>query len=215
MMTEDISSANATANATANAAANATANAAANAAPGGVQSPIQSDDILSEGELNSEEILARTILYALDEGAEKLRQCGCFDPFTILIKGEELFIEDHPGDDEEGSYASANRTILLMEKLGDAYVFCYDAVVDLDSGQCNALIVEYAKKDDELAQINIRLYRIENGEYVFDESLYQAGETESFFKGKTNRAQSQGEFDAEFDAEFDKSEDTNKVEAID
>jgi len=159
----------------------------ANAAADGAPSLIQSSDILSEGELNSEEILARTILYALDEGAERLRQCGSFDPFTILIRGEELYIEDHPGNDEEGSYSSANRVVLLMEKLGDAYVFCYDGLVDLESGQSDALIVEYANRDDVLAQINIRLYRIVDGEYIFEESLYQAGETESFFSGMTSR----------------------------
>ena len=160
---------------------------------------IPPQDILYEGELNSEEILARTILYALDEGAEKLRQSGCFDPFTILIRGEELFIEDHSGSNEEGSYASANRTILLMEKIGDAYVFCYDGLVDLDSGQSDALIVEYANKGDEQAQINIRLYQVSDGEYVFDEPLYQAGETESFFKGMTSRALFQIESEAEDD----------------
>jgi len=143
--------------------------------------PIQQQDILNEGELNSEEILARTILYALEEAAEKLRQSSGFDPFTILIKGEELYIEEHPGETEEESCTSARRSVSSMGLICDAYVFCYDGFVELDEGQNDALIVEYANKEDEQAQINIRLYQVSDDEYVFDESLYQVGEGQSYF----------------------------------
>jgi hypothetical protein len=88
-------------------------------------------DAVAEGELSSEQILERTVLYALEQAAEKLGQNGGFDPFTILIEGEELYLEEHPGESEEASRRSARLTVYQMERLCDAYVFCYDGYVEL------------------------------------------------------------------------------------
>jgi hypothetical protein len=139
-------------------------------------------DIVAQGELSSEQILERVVLYAFEQGAEKLEQGLFFEPFTILIEGEELFIEEHPGEDEEESYASARRTVYQMERLCNAYVFCYDGYVTLDDGTCDALVVEYANKGDEMAQIIVRIYHRHNDHYHFEESFYQVGETETLFE---------------------------------
>ncbi|MDR0350284.1 MAG: hypothetical protein LBH64_01885, partial [Coriobacteriales bacterium] len=62
-------------------------------------------ELSAQGELTDEEILERTVLYAFDQGAEILEQTGELEPFTILIDGEELYIEEHPGQTEKESYA--------------------------------------------------------------------------------------------------------------
>ena len=141
---------------------------------------IPSEDIAAEEELDTEEALARVIMYAFDQGREKLIEVGAFDPFTICLKGEELYIEEHPGDDAEESYASARRTVFQMALLSEAYVLCYDGYVELDEGPSDALIVECAHAEDEQAQIIVCLYHTHDDEYHFDEDLYQVGETYNF-----------------------------------
>jgi hypothetical protein len=141
-------------------------------------------DIVAEGELGSEQILERTILYALEQAVEMLGQSGTLEPFTILIEGEELYLEDHPGENEEQSYASARRTVYQMERLCNAYVFCYDGYVDLEDGRSDALIVEYANKGDEAAQVIIRMYHAHGDHYHFDEELYQVGEATTLFNNE-------------------------------
>jgi hypothetical protein len=147
----------------------------------------QEQNVVAQRELSSEQILERVILYALEQGTEKLEQSGDFDPFTILIEGEELFIEEHPGESEEQSYASARRTVYQMERLCNAYVFCYDGYVTLEDGTSDALVVEYANKGDEQAQIIVRMYHLHDDHRHFDEELYQVGETETLFSEKTVR----------------------------
>jgi hypothetical protein len=144
-------------------------------------------DIVAERELSSEQILERVILYALEEGTEKLEQSGAFDPFTILIKGEELFVEEHLGENKEQSYASARRTVYQMERLCDAYVFCYDGYVTFDDGTNDALVIECANKGDEKAQVITKFYHLHDDHYHFDETLYQVGEAETLFGDATTQ----------------------------
>lgn len=158
----------------------------------GPADPISPEDITGQGELDSEQILERAILYALEQASEKLEQSDGFDPFTILIKGEELFIEDQPGETEEESFASARRTVFQMERLCDAYVFCYDGLVELDEGPSDALIVEHANKKDEQAQIIVCLYHIHDDHYHFSEDLYHVGEAPTLFSGSTSSGEGDG-----------------------
>jgi hypothetical protein len=143
--------------------------------------PVSQEDIVETGELTDEEIVDRTILYAFDQAAEYLEQGGEFEPFTIVVSGDELFIEEQPGETEEESFASARRTVYQMERLGDAYVFCFDGFVDLEDGHSDAIIVEWARKGDKLAQTIVKLYHLHDNHYHFEETLYQIGEAESFF----------------------------------
>ncbi|MDR0347269.1 MAG: hypothetical protein LBH56_02715 [Coriobacteriales bacterium] len=142
-------------------------------------------DVVGEGELNSEEILERTVLYALEQAAEALSQAGSFEPFTILIDGEELFIEEQPGNSEEDSYASARRAIYQMERICNAYVFCYDGYVDLEDGASDAVVAEFANKGDEKAQVVVMMYHLHGDHYHFDETLYQVGEADTLFSNET------------------------------
>lgn len=143
--------------------------------------PTVLQDVVGESELNSEQILERAILFALDEAAEQLEQSNGVEPFTVLIKGEELFVEEHANKTEEESYASARRAVFQMEKLCNAYVFCYDGFVDLDSGTSDALIAEFANKGDENGQVIVRLYSKEGEKLTVDETLYHVGDADSLF----------------------------------
>jgi hypothetical protein len=71
-----------------------------------------------------------------------------------------------------------------MEKLCNAYVFCYDGFVDLESGTSDALIAEFANKGDEMAQVIVRLYSGQGDELEIEETLYHIGETDSLFGAK-------------------------------
>jgi hypothetical protein len=138
---------------------------------------------VAEGELSSEQILERAVLYALDQGREMLEQSGEFEPFTVLIDGEELYIEEHPAESEEESYASARRTVYQMERVCSAYAFCYDGYVDLEDGTSDALVVEFANKGDKQAQIIVLTYHRHDDHYHFNDTLYQVGETDTLFGG--------------------------------
>jgi hypothetical protein len=146
------------------------------------------DDIVEEGELTDEEIVSRTILYAFDQGIEMLEQSGGFDPFTVVVSDDELYIEEQPGETEEESYASARRTVFQMERLCDAYAFCYDGYVNLEDGESDAIIVEWARKGDGAAQTLVKLYHRHGDHLHFDEELYQVGEAESLFSPSSSTA---------------------------
>jgi hypothetical protein len=163
------------------AAGDAADNAASDAADNG-------RDIVAQDELNSDEVLERAILYALEQGTEKLEQSGGFEPFTVLIEGEELFIEEHPGESEDESYASARRTVYQMERLCNAYVFCYDGFVDLEDGTSDAVVAEFANKGDAVAQVIVRMYHQHGDHFHFDNELYQVGEAELLFSDETINA---------------------------
>jgi hypothetical protein len=150
-------------------------------------------DAAEEGEFNEEGVLERTVLYAFDQGAEILEQRGELEPFTILIEGEELYIEEHPAESEEESYASARRTVYQMERLCDAYVLCYDGYVNLEEGTSDALVIEYAHREDAQAQTIIRLYHRHGEDYHFGDELYQVGEAESLFSDAVRAAPSAGQ----------------------
>jgi hypothetical protein len=140
-------------------------------------------EIVAEGELSSEQVLERAVLYAFEQGRQMLEEGGEFEPFTILIDGEELYIEEHPGTSEEESYASARRTVYQMERICTAYVFCYDGYIDLDDGANDALVVEFANKGDAQAQIIVVMYHRHGDHYHFNDTFYQVGEASTLFGG--------------------------------
>jgi hypothetical protein len=135
-----------------------------------------------EHEISAEEAVDHMLLYAFDQAVETLEQSGDFDPFTILLKGDEFFIEDHPGEEIEACYASARRTVQQMALVASDYVFCYDGYVELDEGPRDAIIVERAHLGDANGEAFAMLYE-QNGEHFeFDETLYGIGEAANYFE---------------------------------
>lgn len=139
------------------------------------------DDIEFEGELNSEDLLEKVILYAFDQAQQKLEQGGFVEPFTILVEGDNLKIENHTGEDAAECFESARLSIYAMDKLISAYVFCYDGYVELEDETRDALIVEYANKGDEPGEALALLYTEDGDTLVFDDNLYNLGEAPTFF----------------------------------
>ena len=138
----------------------------------------------TEDALDAQAPLDRVVFYALDEARQKLEQGNEVEPFTVIVSGENLYIESHPGDDIVECFNSARKTLFDMELLADAYVFCYDGYVQLDGGARDALIAERATKTDEVGEAFALLYTIDedgDGSIEFEDSLYHLGEAPSLY----------------------------------
>ncbi len=129
-----------------------------------------------------DEVLEKVLFFALDEAVQKQEQGGVVVPFTVLVKGDDLCIENHPGDTVEECFDSAEMTVFKNAFMVDAYVFCYDGFIDLDDGEHDAIILEAATKDDEEAQAYAFTYVEEGDTLTYGEALLGIGETSSFFK---------------------------------
>ncbi|MDR3053041.1 MAG: hypothetical protein LBU48_04195 [Coriobacteriales bacterium] len=150
-------------------------------APGDAAQKIGIGELI-EGEMSSEDALEKVVLYAFDEAREKLAQGGIFEPFTVIISGENLYIESHPGEDAVECFNSARKTVFQMENQADAYVFCYDGYVDLEDGTHDALVAETASKGDDAGEAYAQLYTEDDDGITFeDETLYSLGEAPTLF----------------------------------
>lgn len=87
------------------------------------------------------EVLEKALLYALEQGKEKLQEGEDVVPFTALVVGESLFVENHPADEVEKCFNLAKHTVEGAQG-AKAYAFCYDGYVDVDEGQKDAIIAE-------------------------------------------------------------------------
>ncbi|MDR2108849.1 MAG: hypothetical protein LBP28_05265 [Coriobacteriales bacterium] len=108
--------------------------------------------------LEEENALDKIVFFAFDEAREKLEQSGSFEPFTVLLAGEELYVETHGGEQPAESLESARRTISEMFNLVSAYAFCYDGYLNSDEERRDAIIVERASKGDATAEVFALLY---------------------------------------------------------
>lgn len=140
----------------------------------------EGDTPVTEG-LSVDDALEKVVLYAFDEASQKLEQCGIVEPFTILIEGENLYVESHPGDDVAECFDSARKTVFEMTNMIDAYVFCYDGYIELDEGPADALITESAKKNAEVGEAVALIYTERDGIVTFRDSLVSLGEAPTLF----------------------------------
>ena len=72
------------------------------------------DDIFETDEqetLEMDEVLEKVISYCAEEAKEKLAQVGSFEPFTVVVEGENMHIESHPGDDVDVIRARAREAV--------------------------------------------------------------------------------------------------------
>lgn len=125
--------------------------------------------------------LEKIALYAFDEARQKLEEAGDFAPFTVLLQGENLYIETHPGDDAQECFESARKTVLAAQDAVESYVFCYDGYVDLDEGEHDAIIAEAADRGQEQAYALCLLYHEDGDTLAFHESAEYLGETPCLF----------------------------------
>ncbi len=136
-------------------------------------------------ELDETNDLDKIILYALDEATEKLEQSGELEPFTVILNGENLFIESHPGEDAVECFNSAAEAVKLLAHVMDAYVFAYDGYVTTSSGARDAIIAERARPGDETAEVFAILYTLDeegDGTLSFEEGIYDLGSAASLLQ---------------------------------
>ena len=154
------------------------------------QSTDRDDFVDSETMLDSDTPFDKLVLFAFDEACQKLGQASELEPFTVVISGDDLYIESHPGENIVECFNSARQAIKLMSSLAEAYVFCYDGYVRLDEETRDAVIAERAQKDDETGEAFALFYRIDEsgeGSVEFEQAIISLGEAPSLFTA--------GEFD--------------------
>ncbi len=144
---------------------------------------VETDEDRQVVELNED--LEKVILYAFNEAEEKLSADDGLVPFTIVMSGDNLTIEEHGGENPDEWRASARRALVGDPASVDGYVFVYDGYVELEdaeNGSQDAIILEFAEPDDETATVLCRLYS-ETGEGVFEveEEIAVVGENDSLY----------------------------------
>ena len=131
-----------------------------------------------------DEVLEKVINYCCEEAKEKLAQTGSFEPFTVVVEGDNMHIENFPGDDPEKIREEARVAVATASSFADYYCFCFDGFVDTDAGSFDAIIVEAAAREDDHAMAIVCLYKVNDsgdGSIVFDEGMAYVSDTETWF----------------------------------
>ena len=145
------------------------------------------DDIFETDEqetLEMDEVLEKVISYCAEEAKEKLAQVGSFEPFTVIVEGENMHIESHPGDDPEVIRERAREAVATASSFASHYCFCFDGFIDTDEGEMDAIVIEAAEREQEEAFAIVNLYRVGDegeGTLEFDDQLAFVAMTQTWF----------------------------------
>ena len=77
-------------------------------------------------------VLEKVLSYCLKDAKERMEKGEIVVPFTALAVGETLFMEEHAADTPAESFSSARHTV-AGARGAQAYGFCYDGFVDVES----------------------------------------------------------------------------------
>ncbi len=157
------------------------------------------------------EILEKMLVYALDEGKKTMSQGGEIVPFTMLAVKDNLFFESHEGDTPDECFLSAQHTV-EGARGAQAYTFCYDGYVEMDSGVRDAIIAEGGIPGEEEGYAVCYLYQATEGDdlsFDFEAEPAYVGRSPNFMRNLEKPS-----LDAEADAELQKS-DLDKSDAAD
>jgi hypothetical protein len=144
----------------------------------------QTENATDEAYLDDSNPTDKIVFYALEEAQQKLEQNGEFEPFTVVLHNDDLYVESHPGEDAVACFKSAKQTITEMTTLADAYAFAYDGYVQTDDGDLDALIVERGIKGALTAEAFAIIYIIDQsgeGSLEFEEGIYNLGQASSLY----------------------------------
>lgn len=126
------------------------------------------------------DILERVLLYALNEGRQKMEAGEEVVPFTTLVVKDSVFLETHPGESAAECFDLAQHTV-EGARGANAYAFCYDGYIETDDGVRDALISEGGVPGGETGYAVGFLYtEKEGGAYEFDDSPSYIGEAPNF-----------------------------------
>lgn len=138
-------------------------------------------------ELDESIALDKIVLYTLDEAVEKIEQTGELEPFTVILHGDNLHIESHPGEDVVECFNAASEAVQRLAHVAEAYVFAYDGYLTTDEGTKDAIIAERGKPGSDTAEAFAILYTINeegDGSLTFEEGIFNLGEAPSMLKGQ-------------------------------
>ena len=130
-----------------------------------------------------DETLEKMTFYCLDEAKQKLEQSGECAPFTVIVEGENMFVENCPGEQPEQRRTMARKQVGTAAGFATHYAFCYDGFLDTDEGQLDALVVECAAREDDTSHVIVLPYTHDGETYGFEESPAYIDEAESFLFG--------------------------------
>lgn len=145
-----------------------------------------SDDIYQTDEqetLEMDEVQEQVIMYCIEEAKEKLIATGSFEPFTVVVVGEDMTVETHPGDDPEAIQKFAKAAVSSASSFATHYCFCFDGFLDTDQGEIDAIIVHSAQRDMDNAYVIAGLYRIDesgDGSIEFEDGLTYVDSVETW-----------------------------------
>lgn len=149
------------------------------------------------------EILERVLLYALNEGRQKMDSGEDVVPFTTLVVKDSVFLETHPGDNAKHCFDLAQHTI-EGARGANAYAFCYDGFIETDDGVRDALIAEGGVPGGDSGYAIGFLYSetgsdAGQGAYVFDDSPSYIGESPNFMsKLKDSTEYTEADIDSKY-----------------
>ena len=108
--------------------------------------------------LEMDETLEKIVFYCLDEARGRLEADGECAPFTVVVNGDQMFVENYPDEDVETCRANAQANVKTASSFASHYAFCYDGFLETNRGALDAVIVEAADRDMEQAYVIGLLY---------------------------------------------------------
>lgn len=153
--------------------------------------------------LELDEILEKITFYCFEEAKEKIDVGDECVPFTVVVDGDQMFVENHPGEDVESCRANAMHTVRSSSAFASHYAFCYDGFLMTDDGQVDAIVVECATNEMEQCYVIALLYKEEGENVVYEQQPVFIDNGETFFDAATVKATAQERAQAQkVDEEF-------------
>lgn len=87
------------------------------------------------------DVLKMIVQRTLDMAADKMEKGEDLVPFTALVAGEDIFLEQHDAPTPEEIYAKARREV-QGARGASAYALCYDGYLELEDGVKDAIVAE-------------------------------------------------------------------------
>ncbi len=154
----------------------------------------------NEEYLDLDETMEHVLSYCLDEAQNKKIELGSFDPFTVIVEGENMHIETYPDEDPEIARANAEAQIRTASSFATHYALCYDGYVEAEEEETgkeadlDGIIVECAQRDMDEAMAIVLIYDEDGDRIEFSEEAGYAGPAEFLFVKDAVKAAEEDEF---------------------
>lgn len=129
--------------------------------------------------------LQNTLSHVLEKGRKELVENGVLVPFSGILVGNQMFIEQHDGKSPRDCFAMAQHAI-EGAKGAVAYGFCYDGYIDTSEGRKDAVIAEGGMAGDPKGHAIGYIYEIEQVEgedkpkLEFEDRIYYIGASNNY-----------------------------------